>query len=316
MENCIYKGKTICTFDLKDDNGYYQEELVLKWKQEASDCGLTCLECGAPVYLAAGLIKEPYFAHYDLVDCDYGNAHETEELKRGKALLYALLRRSFPEAEVTARYRMENGMYSTLHARIGTRTGTEIGSETKTETETRTNRNIVVDYRLQNNSLEKFTERDAYYQSKNYLAIYVLGVRQDKDKKQLDWYQTLLQSSMGYVALLDSKKELLILKKSFSYRIGKIRKFKNCKRTYPIKELMLEDNGQMICDFGEECSRIKTSIDEEKERYRIEQDKLRKMNELDPVLMEKCRRMIEEGNAHLVSRRYYDAIMKSCELKF
>ena len=73
MENCYYKGKTICTFDLKEENGLYYEELVIQWKEAAASRQLTCVECGAPVYLAAGPIKEPYFAHYDLEECDYGN---------------------------------------------------------------------------------------------------------------------------------------------------------------------------------------------------------------------------------------------------
>jgi hypothetical protein len=30
---------------------------------------------------------------------------------------------------------------------------------------------------------------------------------------------------------------------------------------------------------------------------------------LDPVILEKCRKLIAEGNAHLVSRKYYDAII-------
>ncbi len=324
MENGIYQGRTICTFDLKDREGYYLEELVLEWKQAAAEKKLTCVECGAPVYLAAGQVREPYFAHYDLVDCDYGSGNESEELKKGKRLLYSLLKRSFPEGDVTARYRMDNGMYSTLFCRSGY------------------DRDITVDYRLQNNSLEKYQERDAYYQGENLLRIYLLGSRMDKENKQLDWYQNLLQNAMGYVALLDTDKEWLILKKSFSYRIGKKRKFRICKRSYPIREIVLRQDGWMECDFKEECEKISIMVAEEKERYQLELEKERKRkeqeeqyrreqeeryhpesvkelsqqeiarlaerNELDPTLLAKCLRMIEEGNGHLVSRKYNDAI--------
>ncbi len=291
MENCINQGKPICTFDLKDENGFYLEELVLEWKKAAAERRLTCMECQAPVYLAAGMIKEPYFAHYDRVECDYGNGHETEELKKGKRLLYSLFKRSFPEGEVIARYRMENNMYSTLYCK------TNQGND------------IAVDYRLQNNSLEKFMERDASYLNNGIIPFYVLGIGQDKDQVQLDWYQTLMQKSTGYVILLDTTEELLVLKKSFSYRIGKLRKFKQCRCSYLVRDLILNHDGSMICDFIEACNRLQEQMDEEKESYRKAQERIRRMNELDPELLQRCRQMIEEGNAHLVSGKYYEAIM-------
>lgn len=284
MENCINGGKIICTFDLKDESGIYYEDKVLEWKQAAADRQLSCSQCGAPVYLAAGPVKEPYFAHYDLKDCEYGNGHESEELKRGKRLLYHLLKRSFPEAEVLARYRMDNGMYSTLYCR--TKDGTS----------------LAVDYRLQNNSLEKFNLRNAHYQEKQIIPLYVLGIRQEKDTKQIDWYQTLLQSSMGYLAFLDADQECITLKKSFGYRIGKERRFSYCTKSYSIRELKLSAQGQMLCDFTEQCEKLQRHIDEEKQRYENRQG-------LHPAILKKCRRMIEEGNAHLVSKKYYDAIM-------
>jgi competence protein CoiA len=327
MENCLYRGKTICTFDLKDENGFYYEDMVLEWKEAAADRRLTCTECSAPVYLAAGPIKEPYFAHYDLEECDYGYGHESEELKKGKRLLYQLLKRSFPSSEIFVRSKMENGMYSTLFC------VTEEG------------KSIAVDFRLQNNSLEKFRLRDTFYQSNRITPIYILGIRQDKDTKQIDWYQSLIQSSMGYLAFLDAGEESLTLKKSFGYRLGKDRKFAYCNKTYAIKELLLNSDGQMICDFTEECYRLERMLQEEKENYRrtqernrvlkdhylemeareqermeqylqrVKQDEQMEHNDksilqgLDPAILEKCRKMIEEGNGHLVSKKYYDAIM-------
>lgn len=367
MENCLFRGKTICTYDLKDVNGYYYEDLVLEWKQAAADRLLTCTECGAPVYLAAGPIKEPYFAHYDLEDCDYGSGHETEELKKGKRLLYQLLRRSYPEADIQARFRMKNGLYSTLYCIMDH------------------GRSFAVDYRLQNNSLEKFRERDNFYQVNKIKPIYVLGMRQEKNTKQIDWYQSLLQSSMGYLIFLDAEHERVTLKKSFSYRLGNARKFAYCIQTYPIKELKLDEEAMMVCDFSKECSRIEKQIQEEKLQHQRRQEQIKALREeqlrleekhqlqqeayrrikmleerdlkervsedrekidatsiekdsefkesfmkhndevvlemslqnskiseipgLNPIILEKCRQMIAEGNAHLVSKKYYDAIM-------
>lgn len=354
MENCLFQGKTICTFDLKDGNGIYYEELVLEWKEAAANRLLTCTECGAHVYLAAGPIKEPYFAHYDTLDCDYDSGYETEELKKGKRLLYQLLKRSFPEADTQARFRMDNGLYSTLYCIL------EDG------------RSYAVDYRLTNNSLEKFRERDTFYQANRIKPIYILGKRQEKDTKQIDWYQSLIQSSMGYLAFLDTDRERITLKKSFGYRLGNTRKFLYCIKTYPIKELLLDTEGLMSQDFTGECGQLEQKIRQEKEQYARRQEQLKKLQEeqlryqeaeskkqeayrlsqeqnknqseamksepdqelknlndlhdqleqsgvqkqsghpeqeLNPVILEKCRKMIEEGNGHLVSRKYYDAIV-------
>jgi competence CoiA-like predicted nuclease len=298
VENCLYRGKIICTYDLKDENGIYYEDKVLEWKQAAAKRELACGECGASVYLAAGLIKEPYFAHYDLEACEYGNGQESEELKKGKRLLYQLLKRSFNEGEVRVRERMDNGMYNTFccHTLEG-----EV---------------LAVDYRLQNNSLQQFQLRDACYQDKHIKPVYVMGMRQVKSVKQLDWYQTLLQNSMGYLVFLDTERESITLKKSFGYRLGKERKFEYCTGSYPVRELTLLPDGQFNCDFSQRCVRLQEQIQETKRNHekrmlqlRQIQEENRRYQEFNPVILDKCRKLIEEGNAHLVSRKYYDAIM-------
>lgn len=314
MENCSYQGKVICTYDLKDKNGIYYEDLVLHWKQAAADRQLTCEECGAPVYLAAGPVKEPYFAHYDLEECDYGKGHETEQLKKGKRLLYHFLKQSLPDADIRARYRMDNGMYSTLFC------------------QTKNGKALAVDYRLQNNSLEKYQERNNFYQSYSIKTIYILGIERKKETNQIDWYQHLLQTSMGYLLFLDTDKECLTLKKSFGYRLGNERKFLSCSKTYPVNSLMMDSDGQINCDFIQRCLEIENQIRAEKDCYEKNRDQLKKLREesqklqvrdfsgsknlfdchsdLNPIILEKCRKMIAEGNAHLVSKKYYEAIMQ------
>lgn len=340
MENSIYNTKLICTYDLKDENGIYDEELVLEWKEAAANRLLRCAECGAPVYLAAGSIKEPYFAHYDIAECEYGSGQESEELKKGKRLLYRLLKRSFPDDNIQARYRLENGMYSTLFCSDG-------------------EQSMAVDYRLSNNSLQQFRLRDDYYQAHKIKVIYVLGARQEKATKQLDWYQNLLQNSMGYLVYLDTKKEQLTLKRSFGYRLGKVRHFKNCVKAYPIRELTMDYMGRMLCDFSRLCEQAKYQIEEEKLKHRRIQDELHRLQEekqrlereevlrmeayrrqqmsehnttsillnepplerwkhtdeeimamgLNVAIYHKCVSLIEQGEGHLVAKKYYDLIM-------
>lgn len=333
MENCVYQGKILCTYDLKDENSLYFEDLVLEWKEAAANRSLHCAECGEPVYLAAGPIKEPYFAHYDFEECDYGSGQESEELKKGKRLLYQLFKRSYPECNIQARYRMENGMYCTLFCKNG-------------------HHSMAIDYRLVNNSLEKFRMRDDYYQMNQLLPIYILGKRQEKETKQLDWYQNLIQNSMGYLAFLDTAKEELILKKSYSFRLGKGRHFRYTRKSYPIKELTIDENGTFACDFNELCDDLEQQIEEVKLRYQRTQEKLKQLRDeklrldeeeqrrmedyrrrrekdqpipksapmkrsaqeilalgLHPAIYERCIQMIGQGEGHLVAKKYYNLIM-------
>lgn len=315
MENCYFQGKEICTYDLKDENGYYYEDKVLEWKEAAAQRRLSCMECGAKVYLAAGPIKEPYFAHYDSEDCSYGSGHETEELKKGKRLLYHLFKRSYPGTTVHARHRMNNGMYSTFFCELSD------------------NKRIAVDYRILNNSLEKFQHRNMFYHENGIRPVYVLGERQNQNLKQFTWYQNLIQNSMGYCLFLNTDKETVTIKKSFSYRIGKERKFSYCKETYGLSEITLDEEGKINCIFPMLCKKIEDKILNEKKQYESLRKSVKELQEqrheleqrercrqeqyvmtqtlrdINPTILEKCRTLIQEGNAHLVSKKYYEAIM-------
>jgi competence CoiA-like predicted nuclease len=274
MENCCYHGKILCTYELKDASGYYYEDKVIEWKEAAAERRLTCVECGAPVYLAAGPVKEPYFAHYDIEACNYGGSTESEELKKGKRLLYHLLGRSFPGSDVQAHYRLANGMYATLFCTDG-------------------EHRIAVDYRLQNTSLEKYRERDNYYQEKGITVIYILGKRLDKKTKQPDWYQTLIQKSMGYLAFLDTEKETLNFKKSISYRLGKERRFQSIDKTYPVRETEIDWNGMPKGSFDIECIMLAQAIKEEKVSYHKKQDQLKRLQNERTLLEETEQKRME-----------------------
>jgi hypothetical protein len=110
-------------------------------------------------------------------------------------------------------------------------------------------------------------------------VIYILGKRQNKDTKQPDWYQNLIQIAIGKLAFLDIEKEQLILKRSFGYRLGKERHFKYCIKAYPIWELSMDITGRILCDFDILCDTMEQQIDKEKIKYDREQENLRKLRE-------------------------------------
>jgi hypothetical protein len=174
---------------------------------------------------------------------------------------------------------------------------------------------------------------------------------------------------MGKLAFLDIEKEQLILKRSFGYRLGKERHFKYCIKAYPIRELVMDNTGRMLCDFDFLCVTLEQRIEEEKSKYNREQENLRKLRDeklrheheeqmrmdayrrqqersfmgrsneieqdepqvpepegrssmelikhkdeeilalgLNITLYRKCVTMIEQGDGHLVAKKYYDLI--------
>ncbi|MFT4146125.1 MAG: competence protein CoiA family protein [Mobilitalea sp.] len=305
MENCIHNGKEICTFDLKDKSGYYIDDLVLEWKIAADKGKLICSDCGQRVYLAAGPIKEPYFAHYDKEACSYGNQKESEESKKGKRLLYSLLRDSFPQADIKARCRMKNGMYSTCYVSTS-------GSQ-----------DIAVDYRLQQTGIDNFTERDLYYKENEIIPLYILGINKNIDTNQISWYADLIQKSIGMCLYLDTRNETILLKKRFDYRIGAQRKIKYCKKTYPIQELVLKPDGSFVCDFYEECHKIEQEIQQSKNDYDQKLREKRSQNkameiwlnanrtEIRPDILQNAIECLKRGEGELVSKKYLDYIKEN-----
>lgn len=332
MENCGYHGKTLCSYELKDEHGFYEENLVLEWKEAASKRQLTCVECGAPVYLAAGVIKEPYFSHYDRKECAYFSNQESEELLQGKRLLYHLLKRSFLASEVRARYLLGNGLYSGLYC--------ENTGELP----------MAMDIRLQNSSLEQFRIRNDYYISNQIRPIYILGIRMLKDHKQNDWFGHLIQSTMGYLIYMNSMREEVTLRKTFRYHLGFEKQYEILEKTYSMKELKINPDGTLDCDFYKECNCIEIEIQEKIRRYQEKKDMLKLLEEerallqekenqryeryrreirieelkkaieekkqgLHLPLLEKCKQMVEDGQETLVSQKYYEVVLMIKELE-
>jgi competence protein CoiA len=297
MENSIYNGKEICTYDLKDKNHYYISDLVEEWKLAAYEGKLLCSECGQKVYLAAGQIMEPYFAHYDKLACPYGNVTESEELKKGKRLLYSLLKKSFPEGEIHARYKMKNGMYSTCYV------SNPNGSD------------IAIDYHLQHSGIGKFQERDRYYNSSGILPIYILSINKCGKDKQISWYENLIQKSIGLCIFLDAGNEEILLKRNFDYKVGSLRRVKFCQKIYSLKEILIDSKGAFVCDFMEECNKLELSIKEEKDRYeqtlKSRNAITLKINDIRPDILNNALDCLKRGEGHLVSKRYMDYIMEN-----
>lgn len=299
MENCMYQGVELCSYHLKDKNSYYISDLVEEWKIAAAKGELICCDCGQRVYLAAGPQKEPYFAHYDRKACEYSENKESEELRKGKRLLYHLLRKSFPSDELRARYKLKNGMFSSLYL---------IRED---------GRDIAIDYRLQRNGIDKFNDRSELYKNENILPIYILGFGQNTDNQQISWYEKLIQKEMGYVAFLNVWKECIILKKMYDYTVGGIRKLHFCKKEYYLDDIYILQDGSFACDFYEECDIFQERIQKEKDKYKITYPVYTKDNlvtmveyEIRQDILKNALDKMRQGEETFVSRPYIEFINK------
>lgn len=248
MEVCFYQGTELCTYDLKDEQGIYYQEIVMEWKRRAAEKKLFCVDCGSPVYLAAGLKKEPYFAHYDIVACLYGKSVESQEHVRGKRLLYQMVKRSFPTKEISIRHRLPNGLYTTCFVK------NETGID------------LALDYRLQPLPIKELDLRVQYYDEQQILPVFVLGERQDKKQGQLSWYQTYLQNLSQCCAFLDTEEEMLCLKQNVTHVSQGVRKSMVFERKYSIHEMMLSEDGTYDCDFYSACETLRKELKEKEEQ--------------------------------------------------
>ena len=255
MENCHFHGKEICSYELKDKHGIYHQDQVIELKKAAAKGELRCVDCGQRVYLAAGLIKEPYFSHYDLENCSYGATAESEESKKGKRLLYHLLTSSFKNHNISVRHRMEEGFYSSFYVPMDT------------------GMDLAIEYRLTQLPMKLLEQRMEYYQEHKVKPIMILGIRQDKGMNQLNWYQEYVQKELGYCIFLNSQEETITVKRSFLCSVGRYRQSQVFDHTYPIKELAFQQNGTFTFDFLSKCEQkekqIMTSLEE---KLRLEKE--------------------------------------------
>lgn len=333
VENCIYHGKQICSYDLKDEWGIYHQEDVIRLKRAAAQGELYCTDCKERVYLAAGLIREPYFAHYDAKECSYGNSGESEELRLGKRLLYQLLLRSFPKEAVRVRHRLKDGSYTSFYVE------TEQGGR------------IAIDYRLTQMSIKQLDIRKNYFLQNQIKPIFILSTRQDKNCEQINWYQSYIQELLGYCIFFDAFSGELELKRGFQAQFHQFRANRMFQEKLLVNETTIREDGTLSSDFLESCrKKEKEMIEHLKQQYqsyereqerrynyyqqqldkdasyereqlinrllriveRIDFTKTELSNGIRRDILLNCIEMIHQGEVELVSTKYLNYILE-CE---
>lgn len=93
----VFENKLICAFELTDENGQYIEEVRSELRIASQSGTLFCPECQTRLILCAGAVREPYFRHFSLEDCQATFAMRTASGRRSyhcRRMLYSLAKRS------------------------------------------------------------------------------------------------------------------------------------------------------------------------------------------------------------------------------
>ncbi|BBF43736.1 hypothetical protein lbkm_2424 [Lachnospiraceae bacterium KM106-2] len=69
LMTALYHSRSICVFDLLDQNGQYVEEVRSEYRKASQANELVCPECQGTLELCAGVIVAPYFRHKSINDC-------------------------------------------------------------------------------------------------------------------------------------------------------------------------------------------------------------------------------------------------------
>ena len=99
-EEAIYQDALWKASSLKDRNGNYIQELRLKMRTESQNRKFICPECGEPLILNAGNIRQPYFSHYTGSECVLTNKEQGERNRRMRDAMLYFASLSFPDATI------------------------------------------------------------------------------------------------------------------------------------------------------------------------------------------------------------------------
>lgn len=187
MDTCLYNNQEIFSWKLVDEDNQYDKELLGNWRRASERKELFCIECSEHVFLKAGVINEPHFAHYVGSACTH-NTCESQESLRGKRLLIKMAERSFPESIIETKYRMPDGNYSTLFIR------TETG--------------ISVDFHFYELQNINYDERSKYYIENNIPFLHVFsGCFNNKARFVGIAHKHTIQHLQGFCVFLNMYKE-------------------------------------------------------------------------------------------------------------
>ncbi len=284
MENCLYNGERICAYDTKNKYGIYNFKTVEDWRIAGQSGKLFCEECGSPVFLRAGEIKVPHFAHHSdqARDCYYEHIKESEEHRLGKFILYQYIKELYPDSNVQVNFRFENKRWADILVKFSDE------------------RLIVIEYQRKDVKALEWKERHEHYIRLGIPDIWILsssdyakGKEGRQDKMNFFEELVLTRGNTDELYFLDTDKKRFIIVKKMEYRDRNdiIREKRLFSKAYDMECVIIDKEGKIKCNFvslfEEEYKRFKEEIrikeEEEKEREKQRIKRLQKMWQKEPT---------------------------------
>ncbi len=225
-----FRDASICAFDLINENGQYLEEMRSKIRVASQEGLLLCPECKSRLILCAGVIREPYFRHFTLGDCEATITIRTDAGKRRykcRKLLYELAKRNGCN-----KLTMEEGKQNMLMPILF-------------ETQEGQTGYVFLDGKSRNYKELKDAARE--YKYRGIKLLFFLAMKNMSNGKNIssDEAETA-KLNKGIIYYIDEKQEHIAMRKQYE-DISHVRRY--CTRSYEIAEIQVDVRGDICKDF-------------------------------------------------------------------
>lgn len=287
IESALYHGQLWCTYDLKDMNGRYYEEYRLKMRKESQSNQFICPDCGEHLILCAGPIMEPYFKHHENTQCSIRGVHGGTRYLLGRRLLYTLVKRSFPEAQIYLNHKL------TDEYRAGIYVEDDVHK-------------LSIEYLSHDMKIAEWEEKHYYYNNNGILDIWILDNKKYK-KEHLQTFEYLIATNASpVIKILNSLDKIIILKQNVWITKADSNKLLYCE--YSITDLVLTSSGEFNCEFIEDCKIEVEDINNTLLQEQLKQLEKEEEERLEQLAWENRRNEIK---AEREKEAYYEALYSS-----
>lgn len=228
-EEAIYQASLWKASSLKDRNGNYIQELRLKMRTESQNRKFICPECGEPLILNAGNIRQPYFSHYTGSECVLTNKEQGERNRRMRDAMLYFASLSFPDATILQYEPLRGSLRSQIMVHTQDKKQ-EIKREIKIAL------NYVSDF-VKHTQLENKMD---CMKEMGILPIWFTPCRPD-GQERLTTAEYQISTQQPLLLSIDCKNSLIYIKKCDDKGIRVIR-----EKAYPLSEVRLNEQGQIV----------------------------------------------------------------------
>lgn len=270
MFTAIYKDKIICSFNVKNKYRNYEIEIYEEYKKAGQTGLLKCEECGTPVYLKAGNIKVPHFAHKDSNRSCFFESHknESEEQVKGKFILYKWLAEQYGNVYIDKKYDNRRANVS-IEAEKGI---------------------VVLQYIRNERSLNEWNEKREDYLKLGIKDLYFFSFKEFNKENKIseEQFRKIVQkySNDNMIKMLNTDKNELLLMRyiDFNDKDNKLFYSRLFSKSYNIYNVKLTLDGIIESDFEDE---YKIAFENHREIAREQYSKMVKEKKLAEELIKK-----------------------------